>query len=204
MSSVILSGTPAALAVVAADLPNPLVAAGVGGGQFIAQSDGTAAGSVTCNAGAGNGSGTDVYVINGGVGPGTGSARWAIGTDFVEAGANSGNDLTIYRYGDGGVFLGSPLRIVRATGLVGLQTGFDASQCGNATVLTGQTTIVVALPTVTAATVIICSPSSAPDVGGAQYVSGVTINPTVGFTITVSAAVVAVAGWNLSWFVARF
>lgn len=45
-------------------------------------------------------------------------ARFAIGLDGIEAGANSGSNLTIFSYADNGSFLGGPLSINRATGNV--------------------------------------------------------------------------------------
>jgi hypothetical protein len=44
--------------------------------------------------------------------------RWAIGTQGVEAGANSGNNFRIFAYDDTGVALSSPLQITRSNGQV--------------------------------------------------------------------------------------
>jgi hypothetical protein len=70
------------------------------------------------------------------------SARWAIGTQAVETGANSGNNLRIFSYADNGAFLAAPLQINRASSqvtmpaacavgttlAVGLQTGAGTIQ----------------------------------------------------------------------------
>lgn len=45
-------------------------------------------------------------------------ARWGIGVDDVEAGANSGSDFTINRYDDTGALLQVPLSIQRSTGIL--------------------------------------------------------------------------------------
>lgn len=201
MASVVLSGTPATLAVVADDFPNPIVAQGTNGGRFVAQRDGTFPGYYTADLGLGSAGGLDAYVINGGAVPGT--VRWGIGTTSVEAGANSGNDLSIYRYADGAGNLGSALNISRATGLVGMQTGFAATQAGIANIPQGATTVNVANAAVTANAVITCTPTGAVD-GVADYVKGVAITPGVGFIITVNGAVANLAGWNIAYFIARF
>lgn len=54
-----------------------------------------------------------------------GVARWllALGDTTAEAGANAGSDFSITRYTDAGGFLGTPLSISRASGLITLGSG---------------------------------------------------------------------------------
>jgi hypothetical protein len=62
-------------------------------------------------------------------------ARWGIGVDGVEAGANSGSDFTINRYDDAGALLQVPLSIERSSGILttmGNATIGDGSAVGGA------------------------------------------------------------------------
>ena len=52
-----------------------------------------------------------------------GAARWALEKSGSETGSNAGGDLNLYRYTDAGSYLGNPLTINRATGLVTANTG---------------------------------------------------------------------------------
>jgi hypothetical protein len=52
----------------------------------------------------------------------SGSARWGIGLDNVEAGANSGSDLVVNRYDDNGTELPVSLTIARQSSNVGIGT----------------------------------------------------------------------------------
>ena len=204
MASVILSGTPAGLSVDDPVLANPVVAQGAGGGQFSAKWDGTefGTGRVSCDMGAGAAGGSEGLQLNGGATPQTQAIRWGLGTQIPENGDGvTGNDLQLWSYVyPGGV--GSDINVLsvkRSNGAV----SFNAPvQCGIATIPTGQQTIAVANAAVTAASVIVCSPTGAPDTV-ADYVKGVTINAGVGFTIAVNANVLG-AGWNIAWFVAKF
>ena len=49
--------------------------------------------------------------------------RWNIGVGGAESGGNSGSDLQVNRYDDGGNYLGTPLQVNRATGQVGVGAG---------------------------------------------------------------------------------
>jgi len=93
---------------------NPVVSApafeAVGGaaapnvtGSFLAKSDDT------------TGAGVGVFSISS---KASGNAQWSIGLDGIPAGANSGNNLEVFAYGDDGQFIGAPLGINRATGAV--------------------------------------------------------------------------------------
>jgi hypothetical protein len=65
--------------------------------------------------------------------------RWtlALGNGAAESGGNAGSDLAFYRFNDAGAFLGVPLSIIRASGVVnaesGLTTGGSVDAAGNIT-----------------------------------------------------------------------
>lgn len=65
----------------------------------------------------------------------TGLARWGIGVDGAETGANAGSEFTINRYDDTGALLQVPLSIQRSTGILttmGNTTIGDGSAVGGA------------------------------------------------------------------------
>jgi hypothetical protein len=210
MASVILSGTPAGLAVDDPVLANPVVAAGAGGGRFVAKWDGSIVepggavgnGVISAECGVGNNAGVVALQFRGGADPAAQVIRWGLGCagrEPVPAAGDAGNNLTLWAYNDDGTFESGVLSVSRSN----LGMSFLAPvQCGIATIPTGQNNVVVANTAVTAASVIVCSPTGAPDTV-ADYVKGVTINPGVGFTIAVNANVLG-AGWNIAWFVAKF
>lgn len=70
--------------------------------------------------------------------------NWAIGLDAVPAGANSGNNLTIFAYDDAGAFLGAPLSIERDNGTVTMpeNVGIGGSLTVGATLFAGTPTTV--------------------------------------------------------------
>jgi len=55
-------------------------------------------------------------------------ARWGIGVDNPEVGANSGSDFVINRYSDAGALIDQPLIIERATGNVSVYSDFLVAQ----------------------------------------------------------------------------
>lgn len=57
----------------------------------------------------------------------SGVTRWAIGTDGIEAGANSGDNFAIFAYADDGSFLSAPLEIERASGGVSMNNGLTVN-----------------------------------------------------------------------------
>lgn len=81
-------------------------------------------GSFTANAQDLTGAGQDAFVMAaaGGV------ARWAMGMDGVEGGANSGSNMAMFAYADDGSFLSAPLEIIRATGGVVMPVGLNTAQ----------------------------------------------------------------------------
>jgi|SRR5579863_750633 len=64
----------------------------------------------------------------------TGSSRWDIKKDnTAESGSNAGSNFSIDAYGDNGIYLSTPIEIVRSTGVVTISSGL--------TITTGITTI---------------------------------------------------------------
>ena len=59
--------------------------------------------------------------------------RWAIEKSGAESGSNAGGDLYIYRYSDAGGYLGNPLTINRASGLVTANTSLAVTGTLSAT-----------------------------------------------------------------------
>ena len=58
----------------------------------------------------------------------SGSTRWEVGPGFdAESGSNVGSTFWITRWSDAGSFLGTPLSISRATGVVSFESGIAAS-----------------------------------------------------------------------------
>lgn len=81
--------------------------------RFEAIGDATNGGTFTAKSDDTTGAGEGVFQIQSKI---SGNAQWSIGLDGIPAGANSGNNLAIFAYGDAGDFLSAPLTINRATG----------------------------------------------------------------------------------------
>jgi hypothetical protein len=209
MASVILSGTPAGLAVDDPVLANPVVASGAGGGSFVGEWDGTeyGTGKVTCQMGAGAGGGSAGVQFLGGATPATQQLRWAIGTNGPENGDGvTGNDLNIWAYSypqpAGVEVLVDALTITRSNGAV----NFEAPvQCGITPILAnGAQTIDVANTAVTATSVIITQLMGAEDTANVT-IDGVLVNPGVGFTVQLRGIVSSpVPTVYVSWFIPKF
>ena len=60
-----------------------------------------------------------------------GAQRWALQKSGAEGGLNAGGDLNVYRYTDAGGYLGNPLTINRASGLVTANTGLAVTGTGS-------------------------------------------------------------------------
>lgn len=73
-------------------------------------------------------------------------ARWAIGTQVAEGGANSGNNFRIFSYSDGGGFLSAPLQITRSTGNITVPAGMAVGTVLNVGLQAGAGTINVVGP----------------------------------------------------------
>lgn len=99
--------------------------------RFEAIGDASGNGSFTAFSDDTTGAGAGVFAISSKI---SGASQWAIGLDGIPAGANSGNNLAIFAYGDGGAFLSAPLQINRATGDV---ETFDALTVGNGAAVGG-------------------------------------------------------------------
>jgi hypothetical protein len=212
MASVILSGTPAGLAVDDPVLANPVVAQGTGGGQFVAKWSGAIVepggavgnGVISADCGVGNNAGVVAIQLRGGANPAAQVIRWGLGCagrEPVPAAGDAGNDLALWAYNDDGSFESGVLTVSRSK----LGVSFIAPvQCGIAPLATGDQTVNVANTAVTAGSVIICSMTGAED--SANVIpDGVVITPGVGFQIQLRGIVSSSPSTSgVAWFVAKF
>jgi len=117
-------------------------------GPIVASAGGTLSNSLEINnsyeGGFGGGNGEPLFVnatttgLTAGMGCATaGIGRWAIGKNqSLETGSNAGSDFGLYAYSDSGSYLGGPILVTRATGLVSI----GAFSGGNSLTVSGTST----------------------------------------------------------------
>jgi hypothetical protein len=112
---------------------------GVGGTLLVSKggTNATTAAGARANLGLGTGDSPTFTAVNSSGAAGTlrvyraqtaGVLRWQWGAEASpESGGNVGSDWDVYRYSDGGLYLGRPLQIKRDTGIVQIESGLRAT-----------------------------------------------------------------------------
>jgi hypothetical protein len=137
----------------------------------------------------------------------TGNRRWFIGKTGIEAGGNSGSDLTFFRYADNGTFIASPVTISRSSGNVTMTAGAAIATQLNVGLQSGAGIINVVGPA--GASQVFDPVYNPPTVGNdslllsldtnGNQVSNVTFTPTASGTYIFSATVKFVADPGFAW-----